>query len=138
MLGLSTGQVGSGLCSTCIRPNQIEWTNFQPATDRNSSKDENGPKSFQISSEIAKISTRFGEILPNLAKNLTRSSKISPNLAKKHLKTHRIYQITSEYLGVGWIGFIGFRRRRSDVRPVKVGFWRKQSVADCRRSRLGR
>ena len=48
---------------------------------------ENRPKSFEISSEISKILTRFGKISLDLAKNLARSSEISSNLAKEHLKT---------------------------------------------------
>ena len=28
------GRVGSGLCSTRIRPDQIGWTNFQPVAKR--------------------------------------------------------------------------------------------------------
>ena len=33
-VGLSTGQVRSGLGSTHIRLDQIGWTNFQPAADQ--------------------------------------------------------------------------------------------------------
>ena len=53
------------------------------------------PKSFEISSEIAKISTRSGEILPDLAKNLTRSSQ----------KTSQNSQDLSNNVGifVGWL-----------------------------------
>ena len=43
---------------------------------------ENRPKSFEISPEIAKISTRSGKISPDLAKNSTRSSEILSDLAK--------------------------------------------------------
>ena len=38
-----------------------------------------GSKSFEITPEIAKISTRSVEISPDLAKNSTRSSEISPD-----------------------------------------------------------
>ena len=107
-LGLSTGRVGSGLCWTRIRPDQIGWTNFQPVADREDDRfgrvktptsggwvrvevkiwkieeiwqenDENRPKSSEILQEIAKILTRSGDISPDLAKNSTRSSEISPD-----------------------------------------------------------
>ena len=102
------GRVESGLCSTRIRPNQIEWTNFQPVADREDDpfgrvetptsssqiqveveiwkikeirweNDENRPKFSEISQEIAKILTRSSDISPNLVKNSTRTSEISPD-----------------------------------------------------------
>lgn len=94
---------------------------------------------------------KSGQISPNPARSqsflarswldLAKSRRIQLKSSQRKLKTRQIYpkksQNSPEKRQVGRIRFLGFERRRFDLRPVDLGFWRMKSVADCHSSRFG-
>lgn len=92
-------------------------------------------------SKTTRIRPRKDEKQQKPSKISVRSSEISQNLAqifpkKKIPKYARSTPSRQKNKWVDRIGFLGFQRRRFDIRSTDLGFLRMKFVADRRSSRL--
>ena len=80
---------------------------------------------------------KSGQISPDPARSRSFSARSQLGLPKK-IPTVGSTLSHQKNRWVNQIGFLGFERRRFDIWPANLSFWRMKSVADRRSNRFGR